>query len=159
MKVRWLLSVSAVLYWFFAVMKIFNARVFQAPLGDVTDTVVMVTQSEGAILLGLGVINWMVRSVTNDHALTAILVGNLVWQVAMVAIVARALMLHLFAVESGGVNTAIFHGLLGIGFAVYLVRTHRATRSRQSRAASRQVWFLVLWGLPGDPEMEWPFVQ
>ena len=121
MKARWLLTISAVLAWLFAVMLLFNTRAFEAPIGiDVNDKVATIAQAQGAILLGLGVINWMARRITDDRALDAVLAGNLVVQLASLAVVARALVLGIFPRQGAG--AVVIHVLLGAGFAWALMR-------------------------------------
>ena len=125
MKARWLLTISAVLAWLFAVMLLFNTRAFEAPIGiDVNDKVATIAQAQGAILLGLGLINWLSRAVTDQRALTAVLAGNLAVQVASLAVAARALLLGIFPIQ--GLPAVVIHTLLGAAFAFYLVRAQRA---------------------------------
>ena len=124
MKARWLLTVSAVLAWLFAVMLLFNTRAFEAPIGiDVTDKVATIAQAQGAILLGLGLINWLSRSITDRAALTAVLAGNLVVQIASLAVAARALLLGISPIQ--GAPAVVIHTLLGGAFAFYLMRMRR----------------------------------
>ena len=126
MRARWLLIVSAILAWLFGLMLLFNARAFEAPVGiDVPDKVATIAQAQGAILLGLGVINWMTRDVTDPRALTAVLAGNFVVQIASLAVVVRALALRIFPAQ--GAPAVVIHVLLGAAFAVYLLRARRAT--------------------------------
>jgi hypothetical protein len=128
MKARWFLALSAVLAWLFAAMLLFNARKFEAPIGiDVTDKVATIAQAQGAILLGLGVINWMARSIADDGALTAILAGNLVVQLASLGVAARALVLGIFPMSAA--PAVVIHVLLGAGFAFYLMRVHMPRRA------------------------------
>lgn len=121
MRARGFLAVTAVLAWLFALMLLFNARGFEAPVGiDVTDKVATIVQAQGAILLGLGVINWLARSVTDEAALRAVLAGNLVVQLASLVVAARALLLGILPIQ--GAPAIVIHVLLGAGFAWYLAR-------------------------------------
>ncbi len=88
---RWLLIVSALLAWIFAAALLFAARQFEAPVGiELTDKLATIAQAQGAILAGLGLINWLSRNVTDTRALTAVLTGNLVVQILSFAVAARA---------------------------------------------------------------------
>jgi hypothetical protein len=121
---RWLLIISGALAWLFGIMLIFNTRAFEAPVGiDVTDKVATIAQAQGAILLGLGVINWMARSLTDPRGLAAILAGNLVVQLASLAVAARATLLGIFPVQAA--PALVIHTILGAAFAWYLVKTRR----------------------------------
>ena len=124
MRARWLLTVSAVLAWAFGIMLMFNTKAFEAPVGiDVTDKVATIAQAQGAILLGLGLINWMCRGVTDDKALAAVLAGNLVVQLASLAVAARALILGIFPIQ--GAPAIVIHVLLGSAFAIYLAKVRQ----------------------------------
>ena len=122
--IRWLLIVAAVLAWLFALMLLFSTQAFEAPVGiDVTDKVATIAQAQGAILLGLGVINWLARDLTDVRALRAVLGGNLVVQVASLIVAARAVALGIFPVQ--GVPAIVIHLLLGTAFAIAWVRVRR----------------------------------
>ena len=124
MKPRWLLMVSAVLAWLFGLMLLFNSRQFEAPMGiDVTDKIATMAQAQGAILLGLGVINWMCRDVADVRALAAVFAGNLVVQLASLAVVVRSLALGLVPMQA--MPAVAIHVLLGAGFATFLLRLRR----------------------------------
>lgn len=124
MKPGWLLTISAVLAWLFGLMLLFNTRQFEAPVGiEVTDKVATIAQAQGAILLGLGVINWLSRGVTDARALIAVLAGNLVVQLASLGVVVRALATGIFPPQAA--PAVAIHVLLGGGFATYLLRLRR----------------------------------
>ncbi|HEX9106307.1 MAG TPA: hypothetical protein VF832_03755 [Longimicrobiales bacterium] len=125
MRARALLVVSAILAWFFGLMLLFNTRAFEAPVGIVvTDKVATMAQAQGAILLGLGLINWLSRSVADVRALRAVLAGNLVVQLASLAVALRALLLGIFPIQ--GAPAVAIHVILGGAFALYLLRLPRA---------------------------------
>lgn len=124
MKARWLLIVSAILAWLFALMLLFNAKAFEAPVGIVLDAkTATIAQAQGAILLGLGVINWMARKIVDDHALKAVLAGNLVVQIASLIVAGRAVLTGIFPPK--GAPAIVIHVLLGSAFAFYLWRIRR----------------------------------
>ena len=124
MNARWLLIISAVLAWLFGLMLLFNARGFEAPIGiDVTDKVATIAQAQGAILIGLGVINWLTRAVRDRSAVTGVLTGNLVVQLLSLFVAARALMLGIFPIQAA--PAIAIHVVLGTAFAIYLVRARR----------------------------------
>lgn len=124
MGARWLLAASAVLAWLFAAALLFAARQFEAPVGiDVTDKVATIAQAQGAILAGLGVVNWLSRRTADAAALTAVLAGNLVVQVLSFAVAARAVLLGIF--PPSGAGALVIHVVLGAWFAVALVRVRR----------------------------------
>lgn len=131
---RWVLIIGAVLAWLFALMLLFNARGFEAPVGiDVTDKVATIAQAQGAILLGLGVINWLSRDLTDRRSLTAVLSGNLVVQAVSLIVAARAVALHIFPVQ--GAPAIVIHLILGAAFAVALAR-QRGIRDQADRGAA-----------------------
>lgn len=124
MKARWLLIISAVLAWLFALMLLFNAKAFEAPVGIVLDAkTATLAQAQGAILLGLGVINWMARKLLDNHALEAVLAGNLVVQIASLIVAGRAVITGIFPPK--GAPAIIIHVILGAAFAFYLWRIRR----------------------------------
>jgi hypothetical protein len=118
---RWLLAVSAALAWLFAAMLLFAARQFEAPIGiDVTDKVATIAQAQGAVLAGIGAINFFARRVVDPAAVRAVLGGNLVVQVLSLGVAGRALALGIFPVAAA--PSAAFHLILGALFAVALAR-------------------------------------
>ena len=126
MRARGLLIISAVLAWLVGLILMFDSRGFEAPAGiNVTDKVATIAQAQGAILVGLGLINWMTRNVVDLRALAAVLAGNLVVQIASLAVVLHALVLHILPVKEA--PAAVIHVLLGAAFAAYLLRARRAT--------------------------------
>jgi hypothetical protein len=132
--IRWLLMVAAVLAWLFGLMLLFNARAFEAPVGiDVTDKVATIAQAQGAILLGLGVINWLARTVTDVRALTAVLSGNLVVQLLSLGVAGRAVLLHIFPIQ--GAPAIAIHVVLGVAFAIALARVRHAAAGPAPSAA------------------------
>jgi len=135
MRFRWLLIVSAVLAWLFGLMLLFNARQFEAPVGiDVSDKVATIAQTQGAILIGLGVINWMTRRVTDATALSAVLTGNLVVQLLSLGIAARALVLRIIPMQ--GAPAVVVHVVLGTAFAIALTRVRREPAADASARAA-----------------------
>ncbi len=125
MKARWLLGISAVLAWLFGAALLFAARQFEAPVGiDVTDKVATIAQAQGAILVGLGIVNWLSRNVNDPRALFAVLAGNLFVQVASFAVVARAVLLGLY--PPSGAGALVIHIVLGVWFAIALLRVRSA---------------------------------
>lgn len=122
MSARSFLRITAILAWLFAIMLLFNTRAFEAPVGiDVTAKVATIAQAQGAILLGLGVINWMAATIDDRRAITAVLAGNLVVQLASLAVAGRALLLGIF--PPAGAPAVVIHTLLSVGFGWYLART------------------------------------
>ncbi len=114
---RSLLTVSALLAWAFAVMLLFAPRQFEAPVGiDLTEKVATIAQTQGAVLAGIGLINWLARPVTDRRALRAILAGNLLVQIISFLVAARAIFVGLF--PSSGAGALIIHLALGLAFAL-----------------------------------------
>jgi hypothetical protein len=112
---RFLLSVSAILAWLIGLMLIFVPLSFEAPMGIVLDDkTATIAQAQGAILLGLGAINWIARGETHGLALRAILYGNFVVQVVSFAVVARALVRGFIPMP--GIGAALMHVVLGAAF-------------------------------------------
>lgn len=89
----------------------------------VDDKVATIAQAQGAILIGLGFINWLMRKVTDRGALIAVFYGNFVVQALSFAIVLRALVRDL--VPTAAVGALLLHVLLGAAFAWQLMRIRR----------------------------------
>jgi hypothetical protein len=114
------LIASAVLAWIFGAALLFAAPMFYAPMGiTVTPGIAVTAQAQGAILVGLGVVNWLARRLTGA-AVTPVLAGNLVVQVLSLLVIVRALALRIVPAQNAG--AVVIHTLLGIGFAYFLVR-------------------------------------
>ena len=123
---RSVLAISAIPAGLIGLMLIFSAKLFEAPMGFAMDEqTATIAQALGAILLGLGFINWLARDVNDRPALWAILYGNFVVQVVSFTIVARALVRGLIPTSSIGI--AVFHALLGAAFAWQLREVRRAS--------------------------------
>jgi len=119
------LAVSAVLAFVFGFALLFISSSFYAPMGIVVTPAIAVTaQTQGAILVGIGVLNWTARSLP-PPSLRPVLVGNLVVQALSLAVVSRALVLHIVPVQNAG--AVVVHTVLGAGFAYYLARSSRTT--------------------------------
>ena len=132
---RWLLIVAAVLAWLFGLMLLFNARGFEAPVGiDVTDKIATIAQAQGAILVGLGVTNWLARDVADLRALSAVLAGNLVVQLLSLGVAVRAVVLHIFPIQAA--PAIVIHVLLGAAFGVALLRVRRKVFASPSPSAA-----------------------
>ena len=132
MKARLLLAAAAILAWLFGVMLLFNSRAFEAPMGIVLDDkTATIAQAQGAILLGLGLINWLARGVTEDAALRAVLWGNLLVQVASLAVAARAMLVGIF--PKGAIGAIVIHVVLGGAFAWALMRLRTQPQVSESR--------------------------
>lgn len=114
------LVISAVLAWIFGAALLLATQKFVEPMQiQLTPAVAVLAQAQGAILLGLGVINWMARSFTGE-SVRPVLAGNLVVQVLSLAVISRALAVG--AVPRQNVPPLVVHLLLGAGFAYFLVR-------------------------------------
>ena len=125
MRARWLLTVSAILAWAFGVMLMMNAKAFEAPMGiDVTDKVATIAQAQGAILFGLGLVNWLAIGVTDRRALVAVFAGNLLVQLLSLGVVARAMALGIFPPQA--IGAIVIHVALGGWFGLELVRASKA---------------------------------
>jgi hypothetical protein len=112
---RMLLAVSAALAWLIGLMLIFNPVGFEAPMGIVVDEwTATIAQAQGAVLLGLGAINWLGRHVSDRAALAAILYGNFAVQALSFAIVLRALVRGL--IPTAGIGPLVMHVILGALF-------------------------------------------
>jgi hypothetical protein len=114
------LGISAVLAWVFGGALLFASAAFLAPMGiAVTPPIAVSAQAQGAILVGLGVINWLARR-SDRAAVRPVLAGNLVVQVLSLAVIARALALGIVPAQNAG--AVVVHVLLGAGFAWFLLR-------------------------------------
>jgi len=113
------LAVAAVLAWLFGLMMLLAPTQFYAPVGIVmTAMLATVAQAHGATLIGLGTINWIARN-ARGRGLIAVLVGNLVTQALSLFVAVRTSML---GAGASAAPAFVIHILLGVGFAVFLVR-------------------------------------
>jgi len=119
------LGIAAVLAWVFGAALLFAATQLLAPMGiTVTPAIAVTGQAQGAILVGLGVINWIARGATG-RAVRAILAGNLVVQVLSWIVIVRALALGIVPMQNAG--AVVIHTGLGAGFLYFLWRSDRTT--------------------------------
>ena len=133
MKPRLLLAISGVLAWFFGFMLLFQSRAFEAPVGIVLDEkTATIAQAQGAILLGLGLINWLSRSLTDDAALRPVLAGNLLVQFASLAVAGRAIIAAVFPIQA--LPAVVIHTILGTWFAWALARLRETATTKASAA-------------------------
>jgi hypothetical protein len=122
---RIFLAISAVLAWAIGLALLFTPAPFLAPMGiTVTPAIAVTGQTQGAILVGLGTINWLARAAAGA-ALRAVLAGNLVVQSLSWIVVARALALGIVPAQNAG--AIVIHTVLGAGFAYFLWRAKRTT--------------------------------
>jgi hypothetical protein len=121
--VRGFLLLSALLAFAFGSALLVMPGPFLAPMGIVATPAVAVSgQAQGAILIGLGVINLLARKLTMD-AVRPVLVGNLVVQALSLLVIGRALVGGLVPVQNAG--AVVIHAALGAGFAYFVIRTGR----------------------------------
>lgn len=121
---RAFLILAAVLAFLFGAALVFAPGPFLAPMGITASGAVAITaQAQGAILLGLGVINLLARNLKGP-AVQPVLIGNFVVQVVSLVVVARALILGI--VPPANAPAVVVHTGLGIGFCVFLIRNGRA---------------------------------
>jgi len=124
-SVRLLLTISAAFATVIGLALIFDPIHFEARMALVVDDrTATIAQAQGAILLGLGILNWLARGLRDRTALWAILYSNFVIQLVSLAVVARALV-HGF-IPMSGVGALVMHVLLGAGFGWELVKMKRA---------------------------------
>jgi hypothetical protein len=120
-----LLSIAAILAWFFGVMLIAIPDRFYEPTGIVlTPMLATLAQAHGATLIGLGTINWLALK-ADRQGLIAVLAGNLVVQVLSLLVVFRAMQLGAGAAVAPGV---VIHIVLGGLFLFFLIRARSAER-------------------------------
>lgn len=113
------LAATAILAWLFGAMLLFIPGQFYAPTGIVmTPMSSTVAQAHGATLVGLGLINWLSRN-ADRRGLIAALAGNLLVQIASLAIVVRTMLLGAGTAVAPGVA---IHLILGALFAWFLFR-------------------------------------
>ena len=118
---RLFLAVAAVLAWLIGGMLLVAPGPFYAPLEiEMTPKIAAMGQAQGAILVGLGLINWMARD-AEPRGLLAVLAGNALIQVLSLAVAVRIAMLAPKAAGSVGI-----HVVLGALYVVFLVRARRA---------------------------------
>jgi hypothetical protein len=117
------LAVSAVLAFIFGFALLFVSSSFYAPMGiAVTPAIAVTAQAQGAILVGIGALNWTARTLP-PSVVRPVLVGNLVIQALSLAVIARALVLHIVPAQNAG--AVVVHTVLGAGFAYFLAKSRR----------------------------------
>jgi len=132
---RLFLAVSAVLAWIFGAALLFATAAFLAPMGiAVTPAIAVSGQAQGAILVGLGVINWTARDLA-ARQLRSVLLGNLVVQVLSWAVIVRALALALVPPQNA--FAVLVHTILGGGFLYFLWRGDRTTMAVHGQEGPR----------------------
>ena len=113
------LALAGILAWLFGAMLLIIPRQFYLPTGiSLTPMSSTVAQAHGATLIGLGLINWLSRN-ADRRGLIAVLAGNLLVQVASLAIVVRTMALGAGRAVAPGVA---IHLVLGTLFAWFLIR-------------------------------------
>ncbi len=80
---------------------------------------VIVGQLFGAALIGFGVLNWLARTVTDAHALRAILLANLVGDVLGFVVALLGQLAGVGGVNQLGWSTVAIYLLLALGFAYF----------------------------------------
>jgi len=116
------LMIAAVLAWLFGGALLLVPEQFYAPTGiAMTPVMATVAQAHGATLVGLGVVNWLVRG-ADRRGTAAVLTGNLVVQVLSLFVVLRTMQLGAAAAVLPGV---VIHIVLGSLFAFFLFRVRR----------------------------------
>jgi hypothetical protein len=78
----------------------------------------------GALLIGVGILNWMSSTVHDDHEMKAVLVGNLVGDAIGLMIALYVQMNGIANINRLGWSTVGIYLLLTIGFAYLLVEQH-----------------------------------
>jgi hypothetical protein len=119
------LIVSALLAWLFGAALLFASAAFLAPMGiQATPAVAVSAQAQGAILIGLGVINWRARNL-HGSAAEPVLAGNFVVQLLSLIVIGRAILLGIVPPQNAG--AVVIHVLLGTGFMYFLAAERRRT--------------------------------
>lgn len=125
---------SAILAWVFGGALLFATAAFVAPMGiAATPAVAVLGQAQGAILVGLGAINWLSRN-ASGQAIRTVLAGNLVVQIASLLVIVRALAVG--AVPMQNAAAVGIHALLGGGFLYFLRKSGRPTIAMNARQVS-----------------------
>jgi hypothetical protein len=118
-----LLSAAGVLAWLFGLMLLVAPTQLYGPTGiALTPILATIAQAHGATLIGLGTVNWFGRD-ADGAGLRAILIGNVVTQVASFAVDVRT------AALGGGAKVLpafVIHTALGVLFLVFLFRSRRS---------------------------------
>lgn len=117
------LSIAAVLACIFGAALLLVPARFYAPTGiAMTPMLCTIAQAHGATLVGLGVIDWMSRSVA-PAAARPVLAGNLVVQILSLGVVLRTMSLGAGSAVLPGVA---IHVVLGGLFAFFLLKARSA---------------------------------
>jgi hypothetical protein len=114
------LTIAAILAWAFGAMLLLVPARFYAPASiTITPLLALLAQAHGAMLLGLGLINWRARH-AEKPALIAVLTGNLLVQILSLLVVLRLMQLGAGPLVAPGI---VIHIALGILFAFFLIKT------------------------------------
>jgi hypothetical protein len=114
------LAISAILAWIFGAALLAATQQFVEPMHiQLTPAIAVLAQAQGAILLGLGVINFKVRNFPHEYV-RPVLAGNLIVQLLSLAVITRALAVG--AVPRQNFQAIVIHVLLGSGFSYFLLR-------------------------------------
>ena len=124
MTAKHMLAAGSVLAFLIGGFMIFATAQFLEPLGLSADPkVALLGQAQGTLLIGIGVMNWMVRQSDDWAALRAVLAGNLAAQVIAIAVNLRGYLVG--EAPQAVVGQVGLHVLLGLGYAYFLIRQPR----------------------------------
>jgi len=113
------LSIAAILAWLFGFGLLLAPSGFYAPLQIVfTPLLGTIAQAHGATLIGVGVINWMCRSLKGKDV-KPVLIGNLVIQILSFYVAVQTFTM----VGNGMIPALLIPTVLGLFFAFFVFRT------------------------------------
>jgi hypothetical protein len=120
-----LLAVSAVLAIGAGAAMIFATAAFLGPQGiSVDDKVALLGQAQGALLVGIGVLNLLAMRCSDAKGLQAVLGGNLALQITGLGVNIHGLAANLVTHQVYG--DVVLHVILGVLFAFFYVRVGKA---------------------------------
>ena len=120
MKLKTILVINAILLGLFGLIQLFTPDALAAGYGVTLDPVAKHNiQNLGALYLGLAVLSWMARKITDAYALRAILLAFFI-SYSITMIIGIIDLSRLGSVNVAGWSTVALYLLLLLGFGYYL---------------------------------------
>jgi hypothetical protein len=119
------LIISAIFPWLFAIGLLFAPDSLFSQMGiTVTPAIAQMAGAQGAVMGGLGIINFLARNLTG-RAVTPVLAGNLAVQVFNLFVLGRAMATGASPMQTDAFSVVI-HVVFGGFFAYFLARESKS---------------------------------
>jgi hypothetical protein len=128
------LTIGAVQAFAFGLpLLVFPASILTLSGLTLPDEGIAIARGAGATVVGLGVIDWMLRNATGD-ALRALLGGNLVVQGLSLIVNAGEVLAGHLPIQAA--SASLVHAILGAMFVLALLREARSAEPQRGRGAA-----------------------